>query len=468
MQVNETNADGLKHEFTIVVPAADIAAKVDGRLKEISTQIQMPGFRPGKVPLALVRQRYGQSVMGEVLESAVQDGVQKTLEERKLTPAMQPKVEVVSFDDGKDLEFKMEFEALPEIADVDFSVIEMVKPKVKVEDAEIDEALTRIAESRKTAEAIDSKRKAKKGDILEIDFVGRIGGEEFPGGKGEGYDLELGSGTFIPGFEDQLIGAKPGEKATVTVSFPEDYHAENLAGQEAEFEVDVKTLKEHKVPEIDDEFAKSVGMEDVAALKQAVREQLEGDYDRLARGKMKRELLDKLAEIADFPVPQGMVDAEFDAIWQQIEEAKKNDRLDEEDKGKSDDELRTEYRGIAERRVRLGLMLADVGRKNAVQVTQEDLNRAIMQEAMRFPGQEQAVFQYFQNNQQALDQMRAPIYEDKVVDFILDKVKTEEKEVAAEELTGAEDSDEAEGEDKPKKKAAKKAAKADEEGAASE
>lgn len=459
MQVNETNADGLKHEFTIVVPAADIATKVDDRLKEISTQIQMPGFRPGKVPVSLVRQRYAQSVMGEVLEAAVQDGVQKTLEERKLTPAMQPKIEVVSFDEGKDLEFKMEFEALPEIADVDFSVIEMVKPKVKVEDAEIDEALGRIAESRKSAEAIDSKRKAKKGDILEIDFVGRIGGEEFPGGKGEGYDLELGSGTFIPGFEDQLVGAKPGEKTTVTVSFPEDYHAENLAGQEAEFEVDVKTLKEHKVPEIDDEFAKSVGMEDVAALKQAVREQLEGDYDRLARGKMKRELLDKLAEVAEFPVPQGMVDAEFDAIWQQIEEAKKNDRLDEEDKGKSDDELRTEYRGIAERRVRLGLMLADVGRKNEVQVTQEDLNRAIMQEAMRFPGQEQAVFQYFQNNQQALDQMRAPIYEDKVVDFILDKVKTEEKEVSAEELTGADESDDAETAEKPKKKAAKKSAK---------
>lgn len=452
MQVTETNADGLKHEFKIVVPAEKIEEKVEGRLKELSSQVRLPGFRPGKVPMGLLRQRYGQSVMGEVLEGAVQDGVRNTLEERKLTPAMQPKIEVTSFEEGKDLEFTMEFEALPEIAALDLGSIELEKPKVAVPEDEVDEALGRIAESRKQHERSDSKRKAKKGDVLEIDFVGRIGGEEFAGGKGEGYDLELGSGAFIPGFEDQLIGAKPGETHTVEVTFPEEYHAADLAGKKAEFEVAVKAHKEAKVPEIDEDFAKSVGMESVDDLKQAVREQIQSDYDRLARNKMKRELLDKLAEKADFDVPQGMVEQEFNAIWAQIEEAKKNDQLDDEDKDKSDDELREEYRKIAERRVRLGLLLADIGRKNEIQVTQEDLNRAIMQEAQRFPGQEQMVFQYFQQNQQALEQLRAPIYEDKVVDFILEMANTTEKEVTVQELTG-EDAEPAEGEDKPKKKA---------------
>lgn len=468
MQVTETNADGLKREFKIVVPAATLQDKMDSRLKELSGQVRLPGFRPGKVPMGLMKKKYGPSVMGEVLEAAVQDGSQQTLADRDLRPAMQPKIEIVSFEEGKDLEFTMAVEVLPTIEAVDFASIELERPKVVVPDSEIEEALNRIADSRKQPEATGSKRKSKKGDILEIDFVGRLGGEEFPGGKGEGYDLELGSGTFIPGFEDQLIGAKAGDVTTVTVTFPEDYHAKDLAGKEAEFEVTVKELKEAKVPEIDDEFAKSVGLEDLEALKAAVREQMDKDYAGIARNRVKRALLDKLAEMADFEVPPGMVDLEFDSIWKQIEDAKSRDDLDEEDKGKSDEELRAEYRTLAERRVRLGLLLADIGQKANVQVGQEDLNRAIMQEAMRYPGQEQAVFQFFQNNQQALNQLRAPIYEDKVVDYILELAKVTDKEVTPEELAV-----EPEGDDdkKPAKKGAakkKSAKKADEAEAAPE
>lgn len=468
MQVTETNADGLKREFKIVVPAATLQDKMDSRLKELSGQVRLPGFRPGKVPMGLMKKKYGPSVMGEVLEAAVQDGSQQTLADRDLRPAMQPKIEIVSFEEGKDLEFTMAVEVLPTIEAVDFASIELERPKVVVPDSEIEEALNRIADSRKQPEATGSKRKSKKGDILEIDFVGRLGGEEFPGGKGEGYDLELGSGTFIPGFEDQLVGAKAGDVTTVTVTFPEDYHAKDLAGKEAEFEVTVKELKEAKVPEINDEFAKSVGLEDLEALKAAVREQMDKDYAGIARNRVKRALLDKLAEMADFEVPPGMVDLEFDSIWKQIEDAKSRDDLDEEDKGKSDEELRAEYRTLAERRVRLGLLLADIGQKANVQVGQEDLNRAIMQEAMRYPGQEQAVFQFFQNNQQALNQLRAPIYEDKVVDYILELAKVTDKEVTPEELAV-----EPEGDDdkKPAKKGAakkKSAKKADEAEAAPE
>lgn len=461
MQVTETNAEGLKHDFKVVVPADKIETERDSRLKELSKQIRLPGFRPGKVPMSLMQKRYGANVMGEVLEKTVQETSQSVLTERDLKPAMQPKIEVISFDEGKDLEYSLSVEVLPEIDGVDLKAVKLEKLKAKIDDSEVDEALGRIADSRKSLEASESKRKAKKGDTLEIDFVGRVGGEEFPGGKGEGYDLELGSGTFIPGFEDQLVGAKPGETHTVTVTFPEDYQAADLAGKEAEFEVAVKAHKDAKTPEIDEEFAKSIGFDDLDALKDAVREQIGKEYDNVTRGRMKRSLLDQLAEMAAFQVPQGMVDAEFDAIWKQIEQAKENDSLDEEDKGKSDDELKDEYTALAERRVRLGLLLADIGQKNEIQVGQEDLNRAIMQEATRFPGQEQAVFQYFQSNPQALDQLRAPLYEDKVVDFIFEMADVTEKEVSPEELTAEDDEGEAKAEEKPKKKApAKKRAAA--------
>lgn len=465
MQVTETHAEGLKHDFKVVVPAADLAAKSEARLKELSTQVKMPGFRPGKVPLSLVKKRYGQSVLGEVVEQSVQEAAEKAITENNLRPAMQPKIDLQSFDENADLEFTLSVEVLPEITPVDFSTVELVRPKADVADQEIEDALKRIAESQKVNEAVTSKtRKAKEGDAVLIDFVGKKDGEEFPGGKAEGYELELGSGTFIPGFEEQVVGLKAGEQKTITVTFPEEYPAENLKGAEVSFDVTVHEIREPKVPEINDELAKTVGLDDLEALKTAIREQIQREYDNVSRQKVKRELLDKLADGHDFPVPPTMVDMEFDGIWKQVEEAKEKGQLDPEDEGKSDDELKADYRKLAERRVRLGLLLSDVGQKNDVQVTQEDLNRAIMAEASRFPGQEQAVFSYFMNNRGAIDQLRAPIYEDKVVDFIIEKAKVEDKAVTVDELMKQDDAD-AEGEgDKPakaKKSGAKKAKKAE-------
>ncbi|SIS37744.1 trigger factor [Insolitispirillum peregrinum] len=439
MQVTETAAEGLKREFKIVVPAADIQAKAESRLQALSQQVRIPGFRPGKVPMPLMKQRYGASVLGEVLELAVQESADAALAERSLKPALQPKIEVTSFDEGKDLEYTLSVEILPEIAELDLKTVKLNKPKVVVADSEVEEALGRVAESRKVNVVVEDVREAVKGDVLEIDFVGSVDGVEFPGGKGEGYDLELGSGTFIPGFEDQLIGAKVGDVANVSVTFPEEYHSKDLAGKAAVFVVTVKALKAASLPALDDEFAKGLGLEDLDGLRNAIKGQIENEYSSMVRNRVKRDLLDALAEKADFPVPAGMVGLEFDAIWKQIEDAKKNDSLDEEDKGKSDDELKTEYTTLAERRVRLGLLLADLGQKNSVQVTQEDINRAVMQEAMRFPGQEQAVFQYFQNNRQALDSLRAPLYEDKVIDFILGAADVTEVEMTAEDLAKQDD-----------------------------
>lgn len=463
MQVTATNTDGLKHEFKIVVPASAIEERVEGRLQELKGQVSMPGFRPGKVPMTMLRKRFTPSVMGEVLEVLVQDGTSQALNDNNLKPAMQPQIEITSFDEGKDLEFTVAVEVLPTIEEIDYKAISLTRLTAKVEDKEVDEALARIAESRKTNEDTGSKRKAKKGDVLEIDFVGSIDGVEFPGGTGEGYDLELGSNSFIPGFEDQLIGAKPGESVDVKVPFPADYHAKDLAGKDAVFAVTVKALKEAKVPEINEEFATSLGLDTLDALKTMVREQIEKDYASISRTRLKRSLLDALAEAVSFGVPQGMVEMEFQSIWQQIEQAKANDSLDEEDKGKSDEELTTEYRALAERRVRLGLLLAEVGQKNEIKVTQEDLNRAVMQEAMRFPGQAQAVFQYFQNNQEAVNQLRAPLFEDKVVDFLFEMVSVTDKDVPAEELTADPEGDGAASAKKPAaKKSSKKAAKKDE------
>lgn len=444
MQVTETNVAGLKRELQIVIPASSIASTLEGRLKEISKDVRLPGFRPGKVPLSLVRQRYSASVLGEVLERAVQEGTQNALAERSLRPAVQPKVEITSFNEGTDLEYKVSVEVLPEIAEYDASGLSLERLVAPVADTEIEEALGRIADSRRTPTVVEEVRPAVLGDILEIDFVGSIDGVEFPGGKGEGYDLELGSGSFIPGFEDQLVGAKAGDAVSVNVSFPESYQAKDLAGKAAVFAVTVKALKTAVRPEINDEFAKSVGLDSLEALKANIRDRITSDYAGVSRTRLKRDLLDKLADSVDFEVPESMVDAEFDGIWQQLEEAIKSDTLDEDDKGKSEDELKTEYKALAVRRVRLGLLLADIGQRNTVQVTQEDINKAVVAEAMRYPQQAQQVFQYFQKNEEAVNSLKAPIFEDKVVDLLFTLAQVTEKEVTAEELLADPDAAKAE------------------------
>ncbi|HLO75083.1 MAG TPA: trigger factor [Magnetospirillum sp.] len=458
MQVTETNADGLKREFKVVVPAAQLEARTETRLAEIAREVKLPGFRPGKVPLKIVRQKYGASILGEVLEAAVNDGTGSAIQEQGLKPAMQPKVEITSYAEGKDLEFTVALEVLPEITAMDFATVSLEREKAQAPEAEVADTLARIAERHESSEVVE--RASAAGDVVVIDFVGKKDGVAFQGGSAQGYSLKLGSNTFIPGFEDQLIGKKAGDAVVVDVTFPEAYGNDDLAGAPAQFDVTVNEVREPKPAAIDDELAKKVGMDSLDALKQAIKDEITRELDGIARTKLKRALLDQLAANHDFQVPQGMVDQEFDAIWKQVEQDKEAGRLDAADAAKDEDTLKADYRALAERRVRLGLLLADVGQKNQVTVTQDDVNKALIEEARRYPGQEHLVFQYYKNNQDALNSLRAPIFEDKVIDFILELAKVTDKEVSVEDLrtdpdeAGQGDAEEA----KPKKKAAKKKA----------
>ncbi len=464
MQVTQTNSEGLKREFKVVVPASDIEQKVEIRLQELGKEVKLPGFRPGKVPMPILRKKYQQAVMGEVLELAVNDGAQKAIEGNDLRPAMQPKIEITSYAEGSDLEFTMAIEIFPEIKPMDFSTLELERPKAEAPQAEVDEALTRIAERQRKTEPAAEGHAAETGDIAVIDFTGKLDGVEFDGGKAENYSLELGSGTFIPGFEDQVVGAKKGEARTLKVTFPADYGAENLAGKDVEFDIVVRDLLKKLPAQVDDDLAKAVGKENVDELKSAVRQDLEREYEFFSRLHLKRALLDKLSAGHDFPVPAGMVEAEFSAIWKQVEEDKKNGRLDESDQAKSDEDLEAEYRGISERRVKLGLLLSEVARQNNLTLTQEDMNRGILAEARRYPGQEHLVFQYYQRNPQALEALKGPLFEDKVIDFILELAKVTDKVVSVEELMKDPDAkDEA---DKPAKKSKAKKAEKTEDAAA--
>jgi trigger factor len=462
MQVTEINAEGLKREFKVVVPAGQLQTRVQNKLDEIARQVAMPGFRPGKVPMNIVRRKYGGAVMGEILETAVNDGAGQAITGNGLRPAMQPKIEITKYEEGSDLEFTVAVEVLPEIKTMDFGSIKLERDKAVVPDSEIDEALANIAERNESSEPV--KRAAKSGDVVVIDFVGKLDGVAFPGGTAEGYSLKLGSNTFIPGFEDQLVGKKAGQDAEVNVTFPAEYGNEALAGKPAVFEVKVNEVRAPKAAELDDELAKKVGLESLDALKTAIRDEIARELDGISRMKLKRALLDALSDGHDFPVPAGMVEAEFEVIWKQVEADKTAGRLDAGDAAKSDDELKADYRVLAERRVRLGLLLAEVGRVNEITVTQEDLNRGIMMEARRYPGQEHLVLQYYQKNQDALESLRAPLYEEKVVDFIIELAKITDKEVSVADLR--KDPDEAATAEaeapKPKKKAAAKKKAAEE------
>ncbi|WP_417797826.1 trigger factor [Terasakiella pusilla] len=458
MQVTETKAEGLTREYNVVVAAADIEEKVTTRLAEISKTIKIPGFRPGKVPAKVLRQKYGQSVMGEVLEGAVNESSSKTIADNELRPVAQPKIEITKFEEGADLEYTMSVELFPEFDMMDFKKISLERLVVPIKDEEIDETLQRIADANKDSEAVKSKaKKIAKGNIAVIDFVGSVDGEEFPGGKGEDYPLEIGSNTFIPGFEDQLVGLKVDDEKDVEVKFPEEYGAENLAGKDAVFKCKVKEIRNVVPAEINDDLAKKVGMDSLDALKDAIREERSKEFDQMTRQHVKKHLLDALDDGHAFDLPESLVEGEVEQIWAQFEETRKNnpEQIDESDKDKSDEELKAEYKEIAERRVRLGLVLAEVGRVNEIQLNQDDLNGAIMNEARRYPGQEQAVFEYFKNNPQAIEQLRAPLFEEKVVDFILELAAVTDKEVSADDLLGALNAEE-EAEEKPAKKAAAK------------
>jgi trigger factor len=526
MNVTETSADGLKREFKITIPASEVEDKIAKRLDEVGRMVRIPGFRPGKVPLSLLRKRYGAAVRGEVLESAVQDSSAETIRERNLRPALPPRYELVSSAEGADLEYTLSLEVLPDLPAPDFGALGLEKLVAQVPDEDVEKALERLAESQRKSEPVE--RPAEAGDILIIDIIGHVGDQEIPGSRGEGREIELGAEGLLPGFSDQLTGVSAGEQRDVKVTFP---------AKEGVFQVSVKEVRRRLPAAIDNTLAEAVGLESLDELRDEIRQRMRRDYDALARQRLKRALLDRLAERYDFPVPPGMVEMEFNTIWGQYEaereatrqlaarasqnpnegaalppgegpidagnviapeetalegaterapataEAEKpaehasepashhaiphpgsgSEPIDaaaivapEETalEGASDTEpaaandaedekTREEFRRIAERRVRLGLLLAEVGRNNNIQVSQEELNQALLQEARRHPGYERQVFDYYRKNPDALNNLRVPIFEDKVVDFIFDLAKPAERSVTPQELMAA-DQEEAE------------------------
>lgn len=441
MNVTETVSEGLNRAYRVRIEAADLEQRLTGRLTEIGKDVKMPGFRPGKVPMAMLRRRYGQSVLGEVVEQAVNDAASHTIQSNELRPATTPKVEDVSFEEGSDLEYTLKIELLPEFELIDFATLSLERPVAEPNDKQIDEALERIAKGNREPQDLKRKRKARKGDMMTIDFDGSVDGERRPGMQADDYQIELGSGRFIDTFEDQLVGASIGDDVTVNVTFPENYGEQSLAGKAAVFAVKIKNIQELADPEIDDEFAKKFGKENVAELRDAVRDQMKQELDGMARNRLKRELLDQLADQFSFDVPPGMLDGEFEQIWKQVSEARESGELSGDDAKKSEDELKDEYRAIAERRVRLGLVLSEVGRVNKIEVAQEELTRAMLDEARRFPGQEVQVIDYFRNNTEALAGLRAPLFEEKVVDYILELASVTDKSVPADELLHDHDHD---------------------------
>jgi trigger factor len=434
MHVTETLSDGLRRQFKVILPAATVDGHINAKLLEIGRTVKLPGFRPGKIPMTLLKQRYSGSVMGEVLETAIQESTGQTLTERGLRPAMQPKVEIISFAPGVDLEFTIDFETLPDVPEPDLSGLKLERMTVEVAEEAVEENVNKVLANRKVFVALETPRPAEMGDQVKLNFLGKIEGVPFDGGAADDFPLTLGSGQFIPGFEAQLVGASVGEERVVTVSFPEDYGSTELAGKEATFECKINEILGAQMPELTDEFVKTLGLDDVAAFRQAVRDQITREYQGAARQKLKRSLLDQLSERNDFGVPVGMVDAEFESIWKEVEETRARGVIDPETADKTDEEVKSEFRTIADRRVRLGLLLSDIGRRNNIQVTEDEVRRAVFDQARRYPGKEKDVIDFYRNTQGAIDSLRAPIFEEKVVDFVLEMATVTDKPVTAEEL----------------------------------
>lgn len=437
MQVTETLNDGLKRGYEIVVTATELDAKVHEKLVEAQPEIEMKGFRKGKVPMALLKKQFGQRLLGEAMQEAVDGAMSEHFENTGDRPAMQPGVEMVegeSWKEGDDVKVNLTYEALPEIPEADLSGIELERMVVKAEDAAVTEALQSLADNAKDFEDRAEGEAAEDGDQVVIDFVGKVDGEPFEGGAAEDYPLVIGSGSFIPGFEEQLVGVKPGDEKNVEVSFPDDYGAENLKGKAAVFECTIKEVKAPKAAEIDDELAKKYGAEDLEALKAQISERLEAEYAGAARAVVKRALLDKLDDAVKFDLPPSLVEAEAKQIAHQLWH-EENPEVEGHDHAPV--EPTDEHNRLAERRVRLGLLLAEIGRKAEIEVTDAEMTQAIMAQARQYPGQERQFFEFIQQNQQMQQQLRAPIFEDKVVDHVLEQTKVTEKEVSKEDLEKA-------------------------------
>ncbi len=444
MQITETINDGLKRTLKVVVGANELSERFDKRLDELRDQVQIKGFRKGKVPVAHIKKLYGKSLMSEVLEKAVNETSSQAIAERKERPALRPDIsldgdqaEMEKVIDGKaDLAYSMTFEVLPEIPLADFSKLKLERLVAEVDAPSLDKALDDIA-NRSTSFEPEDGRTAASGDRVTIDFVGKIDGEAFEGGTGEGMGVVLGQGNMIPGFEDGLIGVKAGDEKTITATFPEAYPVKTLAGKAANFDIKVTEVARAVKPAIDDAFAQQLGLETGEKLKEAVGEQIKKEYEQAARMKLKRELLDELEKMHDFALPPSLVDFEFNQIWGQLEKSLKDQNKSLADEGKTEDEARAEYRTIAERRVRLGLVVGEIGDKNKIQVTQDELRRALIEHARRFPGQEKMVYEYFEKTPGALAELRAPIFEDKVVDHVLSQATLADRSVSRDELMQA-------------------------------
>jgi trigger factor len=442
MQVTETVSDGLKREFQVVVPASDLASKVDVRLDQLKGQVRLNGFRPGKVPMSHLKRIYGRAVMAETIEAAVREANAQIITERGFRLVREPQVTmppeqgaVEQMIDGRsDLAYTMAIEIMPPIELADFKGIKLERLNAEVSDAEVDEALNRLAEQNRPFVAKGEGATTANGDRVTIDFTGKIDGVPFEGGTGGDVGINIGSGTFIPGFEDQLIGAAAGEQRTVRVTFPQTYPAQHLAGKDAEFDVTVKVVEEPKPVSVDEEFAKSLGTESLGKLKDMIRERLQRDHVAVSRQKLKRKLLDELDARHKFAPPPSLIEEEFNNVWKTIVDDLQAQKRTFADEGTTEEKAREEYRGIAERRVRLGLVIAEIGERNQIKVTDEELSRAVMERARQMPGSEQKVWDFYQNNPNALASLRAPIFEDKVVDFLLELAEVSQKTVSREEL----------------------------------
>ncbi len=459
MSFTQTLSEGLKREFEVVITNSELNKLVDDKLAKIAKEANLPGFRPGKVPVSVVKNRFGKQVLGEVVRESVDKATKDTMEKNKLTPSSQPKIEITSFEEGKDLKAKLSVEIMPEFETPDLSNLEIIKLTVKITDKEINEAIDKIAKENIGTKTIEKDRPTKKGDTVVIDFLGKVDGVPFEGGKAKGHNLKLGSNSFIPGFEDGLLGCKVGKKVNVNVTFPDDYQAKNLAGKKANFETIISEIKEDIELVINDEFAKTLGMEDLKSLKSAVSDQIRKQHDQASREKSKRQILDKLADSVSFDLPETLEKEEYNNICRAMNPNAKPDnapKINEEnqnlepDKGMKKEE-KQDASEIAKRRVRLGLLLSEIGRKNNIKVEEEDTRNAMMKEIQKYPGQEKQVMDYFKNNPEAQQQLSGPIFEDKIIDFILELANTKEKVVSIEELYKEEELDLNKEADKAKK-----------------
>ncbi len=435
MNVQEKAADGLSRTFEVVVPAAELEERLSAKIEQIRPEVRLKGFRPGKVPSSHIRKMFGASIMGDILQELVPQTTQETLDQHALRPASQPEVDVKSdaedvIRNGSDFAFEIKVEIMPEFEAVDPKELKLIKQVAEVDEAQVDEALEKLAADSRAYADKGAKAKAAEGDVVVCDFVGKLDGEVFEGGSAEGARVAIGEGAFIPGFEEQLKGAKAGDEIEVKVTFPEDYGVAHLAGKPAVFETKVTGVETPQEAAIDDSLAERLGLSDLDALKDALRQRFAQELNQAARLKVKRYLLDQLdAGHKDVPLPARMVESEFEGIWREVQAAKEAGQLEEDDAAKSDEELEADYREIAARRVRLGLVLAEIGRKANVAVTQEEIARAVNQEAMKYPGREREVVEYFQKNPGAIQAVRAPIYEEKVVDYILELAEVSEEPV---------------------------------------